>query len=160
MSTLEIFVPAAADGADIAALARAIRLFSAEDVAVVDELWQAFLEKGAEASGYHWLAARADGEMAGFAVFGPRALTRSAFDLFWIGVSDRMQGQGIGRALLREVDTRVQALGGTLLIIETEGRAEYAPTRAFYERTGCPLEARIRDFYSPGNDLYVYTRRY
>lgn len=160
MSTTEITIPTAEDADRIAALARSIHLFSPDDVAVLDELWQAFIEKGGDASGYHWLEAHADGELAGFAVYGPRALTRSTFDLFWIGVADGMQGKGIGRALLAEVDRRVQTLGGTLLIIETEGRADYEPTRTFYERTGCPLEARIRDFYAPGNDLYVYTRRY
>jgi len=45
-----------------------------------------------------------------------------------------------------------------LVVVETAGRAEYAPTRAFYERRGYAAVARIPDFYAPGDDQVVYTK--
>lgn len=146
------------DRAALLELARDIRLFGPDDLAVIEELWNDFAARG-EASQYHFLIARSDAEATGFACFGPRALTSGTYDLYWIGVRQDRQGGGIGRLLLERVMEEIRQRGGRLLIIETEGRAEYAPTRAFYERAGCQAEARIRDFYAPGNDLWIFTRR-
>ena len=45
-----------------------------------------------------------------------------------------------------------------MIVLDTSGRAEYAPTRAFYQRLGYTLAATIPEFYAPGDDLITYTR--
>ncbi|MGH7286410.1 MAG: hypothetical protein ACREI8_00100, partial [Myxococcota bacterium] len=42
--------------------------------------------------------------------------------------------------------------------VETSGRRDYEPTRAFYERAGYVAEARLADFYAPGDDKIVYVK--
>ena len=45
-----------------------------------------------------------------------------------------------------------------LIVVETAGRAAYAPTRAFYEARGYRAVSRIPDFYAPGDDQVVYVK--
>jgi ribosomal protein S18 acetylase RimI-like enzyme len=82
------------------------------------------------------------------------------YDLYWIAVDPTLQSKGLGRALLDAVESAVRAEDGRLLIIETASKPEYAATRAFYERCGLELAARIQDFYARGDDKLVYCRRY
>ena len=48
--------------------------------------------------------------------------------------------------------------GGGKLIAETSSREQYAPTQAFYRSCGFIEEARIRDYYSPGEDILYFTK--
>jgi ribosomal protein S18 acetylase RimI-like enzyme len=42
--------------------------------------------------------------------------------------------------------------------VETSSRADYAPTRAFYESRGYTRTATIPGYYAPGDDLVVFTK--
>ena len=44
------------------------------------------------------------------------------------------------------------------MYLDTSGRAQYAPTRAFYERKGYRVAARLEDFFAPGDDKVIYVR--
>ena len=46
-----------------------------------------------------------------------------------------------------------------MLVVETGGRAEYEPTRAFYARRGYQVAATVPDYYEPGDDLVVFVKR-
>jgi GNAT superfamily N-acetyltransferase len=160
-SNVEIIVPAPADGQRILALARGIKLFEPHDIATVEELWTEFATKGDAQSWYHFLAARREGQLLGFACYGQRPLTEGTYDLYWIGVAQKAHGQGIGKGLLKEVENRVRCgRGGRLLIAETAGKPDFEPTRKFYLAAGYELEARVRDFYKPGDDLVIFTKRF
>ncbi len=97
--------------------------------------------------------------LVGYVCFGTTPLTTGTYDLYWIAVDPTLHGRGIGSALLGAVLAAMRAAGGRLLLIETSSRADYANTRTFYERAGLTLEARIRDFYSPGDDRLIYAKR-
>ncbi len=148
------------DGADILSIARGTGFFSEEEVACVDELWQEFIQAGVNASGYDFQVFKLDGELLGFACFGPRPLTSGVYDLYWLATDARHQGKGVGKALLRTVEQEVRRAGGHLLIAETSGKELYAPTRAFYLAAGYKLEATLRDGYSPGEDMVIFTRHF
>jgi ribosomal protein S18 acetylase RimI-like enzyme len=161
-TNIEIIIPTSADSERILGLARSIDLFRAEDIDVIDELWTEFVKKGDLHSWYHFIATHEqgdDGKILGFACYGQRPLTEGTFDLYWIAVDGNARGRGIGKTLLGEVEEQVRTRGGRLLIAETEGKSSFTPTRRFYLSAGYTLEARIRDFYRPGEDLVVFTKR-
>jgi len=156
---LELFIPTSADGSIILEIAKNIELFEPGDVEVIKELWTEFITKGDAESWYHFIAARRDEKILGFACYGQRPLTQGTYDLYWIAVDKNHHRQGIGEILLGEAEKQVKARGGRLLIAETAGKSAFELARCFYLKTGYELEARIRDFYSPGDDLIVFTKR-
>ncbi len=127
--------------------------FTAEDVAVALELIDAGLGGGQD---YRFLVQTEAGRVQGYVCFGPTAMTLGTYDLYWICVDPETKGRGLGRALVREMEAEIAAEGARLVRVETAGSAEYASTRAFYDRIGYEVVARIRDFYRPGNDLVIY----
>lgn len=154
-----IAAPLPTDGPQIHEITAGIGVFSPEEVQCVDELWQEYQAQGPERSGYHWLVERdEDGRVLGYTCYGPRALTSGTFDLFWIAVDTRIQRGGVGRRLLAATEEEVRKLGGRLLFVETSGLPKYEPTRQFYLGTGYTWEATIRDFYSEGDDLVIFTK--
>lgn len=96
--------------------------------------------------------------LVGFACWGPTPATVGTSDLYWIAVDPAWQGKGIGSDLLEEVERRLAAEDGRLLVVETSSRAEYAPTRGFYERRGFRRTAVVPEYYAPGDDLVIYLK--
>ena len=132
--------------------------FSDAEVDVAEELVDERLHKG-ETSGYLFVFAEdAAGRVMGYACYGPVPCTLRSFDLYWIAVRGEARGLGLGRAVLAKVEARLRASGGGKLIAETSSRDQYAPTRAFYLAVGFSEEARIRDYYAPGEDVLYFTK--
>ena len=144
------------DAPAILRLAAAEPLFSREDREVVEELLFDYLEDP-DPGDYRFLTAVHDGRVAGFACYGPTPLTRGTYDLYWICVGRSHRRRGTGRALLQAVIRGLRRSGGRLLSVETSGRQDFAPTRAFYERAGLAATARVPGFYAPGDDLVIFT---
>ncbi|WP_029918503.1 GNAT family N-acetyltransferase [Pelobacter seleniigenes] len=109
---------------------------------------------------YEVLISEADGQVTGYAMFGPVPLTSGSYDLYWIATAPHLHGQGIGRTLLTEVEDRLQARGARMLCLETSSQDSYVKTRAFYLRAGYQEEARIKDFYRPQDDRITYVKRF
>ena len=153
-----ISVPVEQDGVQIHAISATTTIFTQEEVEVVDELWQEYLSQGSEGSGYYFLVEKEANLVLGYACFGPRSQTSGTFDLYWIAVDSTARRGGVGRRLLAASEQAVRDLGGRLLVLETSGLPAYVPTCNFYLATGYTLEATIRDFYSPGDDLIIFTK--
>jgi ribosomal protein S18 acetylase RimI-like enzyme len=147
------------DGVLIHAINANTSVFSTEEVECVDELWADYRSQGPEKSGYYFLVDREDERVVGYACYGPRALADRTYDLYWIAVDPTVRGGGIGRRLLTACEEAVRKLGGRILVVETSGLPEYAPTRGFYLATGYLLEATLKDFYKDGDDLVIFTKR-
>jgi D-alanine-D-alanine ligase len=147
-----------ADEAQVREIVAATGLFRPNEVEVAAELVRERLDKG-EASGYEFVFAEQDGVVLGYACYGLNTVTLASYDLYWIAVRPNLQGKGIGRQLLSAVEEKIAAAGGKQIYIETSHRADYAPTRIFYERCGYALEAVLRDYYAPGDDRAIYVRR-
>ncbi|MEZ4599155.1 MAG: GNAT family N-acetyltransferase [Syntrophotaleaceae bacterium] len=131
--------------------------FYQEEVDIAVELVEERLAKG-ERSGYNFWIAELDGCVVGYTCFGPIACTRSSFDLFWIVVRGNVRGKGLGRKLLRLSEETVRKMGGTRLYIETSSRELYEPTRQFYLGNDYQEEARLKNFYAPGDDKVIYVK--
>ena len=99
-----------------------------------------------------------NGAVAGYECHGPTPLTQGTFDLYWIAVDPSAQKRGYGRRLLRAAEEDVVARGGRLLLIETSSQESYDATIRFYRRAGYRLEARIADFYKPGDDKLIFAK--
>ena len=146
------------DGEQVVALAAAAGNFTAEEVECVNELWQAYREDG-EDSSYIFFVYRDGERVLGFACYGPQSLAQGVFDLYWIATAPEARGRGVGRALMRTVETAVRERGGRLLVVETSSTPEYAAARRFYETCGYRYEAVIHDFYTPGDDLLIFVKQ-
>lgn len=132
--------------------------FSGPEVDVAEELVMERLAKGQE-SGYFFVFADApDKGAVGYACYGPTPCTARTFDLYWIAVHEVMRGRGLGKTLLAQVEDRLRAMGGGKLIAETSSRSQYEPTQKFYRACGFDQEARIKDYYAPGEDILYFTK--
>lgn len=147
--------------ARIAEIVKATGMFSAEEAAVAVELFDEAYggQEGRPSAAYHFLGVFDGAELLGYACHGPTPATDRTHDLYWIAVDPRAQGAGAGTQLLAEVERRLAAGAARLLVVETSGRDVYAPTRAFYRTRGYTEAARVRDFYAPGDDRIVFTKR-
>ena len=148
------------DGPQIQDIAARAGVFNQEEVECVEALWEEYLEEGPMEGGYNFLVDRDGDRVLGFACYGPRDLTSGVFDLYWIAVDSQTHRSGVGRRLLTATEEAVCQAGGRMLIAETSGTPHYEPTRKFYLGMGYDLEATIRDFYSEGDDLAIFVKRF
>lgn len=132
--------------------------FSAAEVDVAEELVVERLAKGDESGYFFVFAETPHGRSLGYACYGPTPCTVCTFDLYWVAVHESMRGRGLGKSLLAQVENRLKVLGGGKLIAETSSRAQYAPTHRFYLSCGFALEARIGEYYAPGEDILYFTK--
>jgi ribosomal protein S18 acetylase RimI-like enzyme len=145
------------DPARIGRLVAATGFFSAEEERIAIELAEERFAKGV-ASGYEFVTAERRGELVGYACYGPIPGTQTSHDLYWIVVHPDCQGHGLGRRLMQLAEHAVANAGGTRVYVDTSSRAQYAPTRAFYERAGYAQAALLEDFYAPGDGKVIYVR--
>jgi ribosomal protein S18 acetylase RimI-like enzyme len=138
-------------------IVRATRVFSEEEVRVALDLF----DEGRQAeAGYEFLGAfDSDNTLIGYACFGATPACEGTYDLYWIAVHPTTQRSGAGAALMSEVERQLQLRNARLIVIETSSREDYAPTRRFYSKRGYEEAARLRDFYAPGDDRVVLSKR-
>jgi len=145
---------AAADRRRIEEITRAVLVFRNDEVPVALEVFDGAVGGSPD---YIALGATVDERLVGWICWGPTPCTLGTYDLYWMAVDPTMQGSGIGAALLREMEGRL-AGSARLIVVETAGRPDYRPTRAFYEARGYRKAAIIPDFYAPGDDQVVYVK--
>ena len=143
----------------VRALVAATGFFSAEEVTIAAELVAERLENGAE-SGYEFVMVERNGELVGYSCYGRIPCSTVSWDLYWIAVAPGGQGSGLGRRILALTEQLIAEAGGRACYAETSGRDLYAPTRAFYVRTGYDTAAVFEDFYGPGDAKYVFVKRF
>lgn len=138
---------------DIETIVRATGVFSEDEVAVALELFD-------DGDGdYEFVGAFLNDRLIGYACFGPTPATDRTYDLYWIAVHPDAQRTGAGAALMSEVERQLEGRRARLVVVETSSRDEYTPTRTFYHKRGYQENARLRDFYAPGDDRVILTRR-
>lgn len=145
---------AAADRRRIEEITRAVSVFRDDEVPVALEVFDGAV---AGSPDYVALGATVDERLVGWICWGPTPCTLGTYDLYWMAVDPAAQAAGIGTALLREMEGRL-AGSARLIVVETAGRPDYRPTRAFYEARGYRKASVIPDFYAPGDDQVVYVK--
>ncbi|MBK8003050.1 MAG: GNAT family N-acetyltransferase [Gemmatimonadetes bacterium] len=153
-----------ADVGRVVALTSATSVFRADELLIAEEVvhdathWTPKPgEEGAERP-YYALGAEVDGVLMGWVCWGRTPCTEGTWDLYWLAVDPAAHGRGIGSALVDEMERRLAGVA-RLVSVDTSGRADYGPTRAFYAARGYDAVARVPDFYAPGDDQVIFTKR-
>ncbi|HQR17832.1 MAG TPA: GNAT family N-acetyltransferase [Gemmatimonadales bacterium] len=144
----------AADRVGVEAITMGVGLFRDDELPVALEVFDAAV---AGSPDYTALGVEVDGRLAGWICWGPTPCTLATWDLYWMAVDPALHGLGLGTALVDEMERRLTGRA-RLVVVETAGRADYAPTRAFYEARGYRAVSSIPDFYAPGDDQVTFVK--
>jgi ribosomal protein S18 acetylase RimI-like enzyme len=107
---------------------------------------------------YRTLVATNDsGAVAGFVTFGPIPMTTGSFDLYWIATLPDQGRRGLGTSLLNAMEAELRG-PGAVVYIDTSSSPGYDRARAFYEKNGYRVAARLKDFYHVGDDRLIYRK--
>ena len=131
-------------------------MFTKEEEQVATEVIDICLTKSGQQDYVIVVIENEQGAIAGYLCYGFKPMAEGVVDLYWLAIHPGKHRQGYGKALIQWVEKTVQEKKGRLILIETSSRDKYAPTRHFYQRLGYIENARIREFYRPGDDLLIY----
>jgi acetoin utilization deacetylase AcuC-like enzyme/GNAT superfamily N-acetyltransferase len=131
--------------------------FSAAEVDIAGELVTERLTKGIR-SGYHFVLAERGPSLVAYACYGPIDGTDASFDLYWIAVAPEEQGKGLGAQVYARAEAAMRRAGAKRIYADTSSSDRYAPTRGFYQHQGFAEQARLSDFYAPGDGKVVYVK--
>ncbi|MFH1152719.1 MAG: GNAT family N-acetyltransferase [Pseudomonadota bacterium] len=151
------YEPMETDVEQIRALVEATGFFRPDEVEVAAELVQERLEKG-PASGYYFVIAHKADRIIGYGCYGPIPCTLTSYDIYWIAVSPDLQGRGLGKIILTEMERLIAEARGINAYVETSTQPRYASTRSFYEQCGYHCDVVLDDFYSPGDGKAMYSK--
>ena len=145
------------DQQNVADIVSSTGYFYQDEIDIAIELVTERLQKG-PVSGYHFIFAEVGDLTVAYTCFGPIPATKFSYDLYWIVVHSDWRGKGVGKLLLEKSEETIDNLGGKRIYVETSGRDQYAPTRAFYLKCGYKEEAVLPDFYAPGDAKHVFVK--
>lgn len=150
--------PTPADVTAVRQLVSDTGVFSAIETGWAAEIIETAL-KAPDTCGYHFLFADGATGLNGYACFGPIEGTQNRFDLYWIAVSPRAQGQRLGSRLLAASVAAARDRGATHMFIDTSTRGDYTAARALYKSQGFELQGMLVDYYSDGDSKAIFGRR-
>lgn len=140
-------------------LAVAADLFPPEDSVILETLMADYFAR--EHDRGHACVLDTDdtsGEPLAVAYWQPAAATDRSWYLTMIGVRRDRHRQGRGAALLQHVEQQLHADGQRLLLVETSSTPAFERARSFYRSRGYVEEARVRDYYEPGDDMVLFRK--
>jgi ribosomal protein S18 acetylase RimI-like enzyme len=147
----------AEDVGRVRSLVASTGFFNAAEADVAADLVTERLTKGIR-SGYHFVLAERGATLVAYACYGPIEGTQSSFDLYWIAVSPEEQGRGLGAQVYTRAESAMRKAGAKHIYADTSSSDRYAGTRGFYQRMGFEEQARLADFYTPGDGKIIYVK--
>ncbi|MFZ3072959.1 MAG: GNAT family N-acetyltransferase [Thermodesulfobacteriota bacterium] len=140
----------------ISIIKRTENLTQAEILCAI-ELLRAYLS-GRDGCDYRFICA-SDGDLPlGYACYGPDGIALGVYDVYWIIVDSEQRGRGIGRLLMRHIETLLNKAGARKMVVETSSLPAYEAARGFYEGSGFTKEAALKDFFKLGDDKLIYVK--
>lgn len=147
-----------ADHAAVIDIVKATNFFYPVEIEVACEVFdEAAMNK--PGCSYQSYVAEVVGQVAGWVCFGATPCTLGTFDVYWIAVDPEQQRNRIGSKLLHFAEAKIGEQKGRMIVIETSGSEKFIPTRNFYERNGYRLAAEVEEFYAPGDDKWIFSKR-
>lgn len=133
-------------------------MFGANELDGLIEAFQGAI--GQDGAGHRWYVSTTDDDrVVAAAYLAPEPFADRFWNLYFIATHPTHHGQGLGTALLGHVENVLRDAGeerARVLLIETSSTDQYTVARTFYLARGYDAEARIRDFYGPGDDKVVF----
>lgn len=157
MPTVTVRAAEPADADAIRALALDNHMFEPGDMGVFDEMLAGFFT--GELLDHVWIVAVHAHRVVGAAYFAPEPFSDRMWNLYFIATAPDAQGSGVGATLIAAVENHLRSRGQDVartLIVDTSSIEGYALTRAFYQRRGFVEEARVREFYGPGDHKVTF----
>ena len=148
----------AADTPALVALSASSGLFKSEELTGIQSMLDDYHTSNA-AHGHQIITYDEGGTLAGIAYYVPKEFTDRVWELLMILVDAAHRRQGIGSALLLEVEIAVRAAGGRLLLIETSSISSFERTRRFYRKHGYTEVAHIPDYFADGDGKASFIKR-
>ncbi|HEX9613963.1 MAG TPA: GNAT family N-acetyltransferase [Bacteroidota bacterium] len=133
--------------------------FRHEEIEVALELMHIVVEEPEQQDYLMFTSVDQNNVVQGYYCVGPTPMTETSYDLYWIAVDPVKYGAGVSRDLMAHCAELVSSKGGKKIIAETSSQASYGRTHRFYGKHGFREEARIANYYSPGDDLIIYTKQ-
>ena len=147
------------DRASVHSMLLATQVFTFEEIAVAMELIDIVLKDPGQKDYRVDCMVDDEDRPVGYICYGPMPMTQGAFDLYWIAVDPRFQGQKIGFRLLDFLEEIVRGAGGRMILVDTSSITQYEKTQKFYYRKGFEEVARVADYYRPGNDRITFCKK-
>jgi ribosomal protein S18 acetylase RimI-like enzyme len=99
-----------------------------------------------------------DEDLAGVIYALPEPMTDGTWNILMLIISPDSHGQGYGRTLMSHIEETLAARGARLVIVETSSGEGLERARAFYPKCGYSEEARVRNFYTAGDDKIIFSK--
>lgn len=141
------------DIAAVVALSETSGLFDADGI----ELIKGRLSDYMSGNDDLWFAA-VDKDIEGAIYCIPEPMTDGTWNVLMLIVSPDSHGQGYGQALMNFIEETLAARNARLMIVETSSLDGFERARAFYPKCGYTEEARIKNFYTTGDDKVVFSK--
>lgn len=134
-------------------------VFTDEEVGVAVELIDIVLGNESQKDYRIVCAVDAQDQALGYICYGPVPMTQGTFDLYWIVIDPKAQGQKIGSGLLDYLEEEVKGMRGRMILADTSSIPSYEKANGFYLKRGFQEVARIADYYWEGNDRITYCKK-
>ena len=135
------------------------QVFTPEEIKVAMELIDIVLRNPNQQDYEIDCMANDEDQAIGYICYGSVPMAQGAFDVYWIVVDPRSQGQGVGSKLLLSLEEVIRGRKGRMILIDTSSIPLYEKTQRFYSRHGFQEVARIPDYYHVGNDRITFCKR-
>ena len=89
----------------------------------------------------------------------PEKFTEGTYNLYAIGVKKELQGQGIGRQMMKFIEDHLKETKKRILIVETSSGDDFKLTREFYKKIDYEEIATIKDFWKEGDDKIIFWKK-
>lgn len=103
-----------------------------------------------------WLTCEEDNRATGFCHAVEETFAEGTWNMVALAVVPDRQGGGVGRAIVASLVKLLRSQKSRVPIVDTSATESFAGTRRFYEKCGYTEEARIREFWGPGDDKIVF----
>ena len=150
---MNIRMTVARDIADLKKVVDATELFPSE---YLPEMIQPYLDDPSGDS--IWLSCAHPSGVTGLCVAETEAHTDGTWNMRAFSVAPEFQRSGQGRMLVAALEEALRNRAQRLLIIDTSGLETFDAARAFYRAQGYEEEARIRDYWSEGDDKITFRK--